>query len=713
MNSNFTKIFTLAAIATVIGLPALNASPNPNVQQKIKALKSEVKPVREFRGDKPWGVSSFGKPTKHLTGTPTRNAVDQPSKQFEGLQSFNYLEGPDGSTWFYTAEYEKDYYEVSEWYVEELIKSFKFTIYNSDFEEVGTICDNIVLQPGESKVAFVDLDPSLSQFFFNNDENVEAMVYIAMNTGMEYGYEVHYYNIVYSIGGEKDENGNDKIIAMMPGRCIDSINASDGGEDFYYSFADDIYPDMDDYDFNDFVDYINNVKTSITVYGKGAENNPAIVLEKDIFMSAYPGDTTDGIYLITFSDKGEPYFVFSYYEKPYFIDPTGFATDESATPDNNLIIETYGNKNGEFVPVNLTKIEVETPVISDQLAYFFYSIGSVSWKNDIVTKVNGTVEAPGYVVARDYVLASQPDDQVPSYFLYGNDGKMIKPLMENADGLALLNSEYGDQPNVLFVTVNKSGLYVFNFVDLYSGETLFTLDQDNDGDPLTAVCQRIKGADGKYKYAFEMEYDDLDDNGNDVKRIAWYNADGTFDRFDRINMGKDVMYASVNMYPESLSPYLYDTDDAMEYAVLVKRAYGQTTRNEFLISDDNGENYALFTSEDGKGDPIIFTIIAGENDYLSMVYGDEKGYNVDIYNLPFVGEASVKDILADNGLNSIISQNGEYLLAPGCSIEIYSISGMKIAEGKDSISLKGMNKGVYVVKATGNNNRIQSLKIVL
>lgn len=688
----------------------LTSKDNPNFIRKMQTAQ----PVRDFKGDKPFGVWNFGNNESEDNILNTRGAVKDPAVSYDGLGSFDFLEGPDNTTWFYTVEYEKDYYEVSEWYTEEFIKAYKFTIYDSSFNEVGTISDQVALQPGESKVAYAVLDPSLSRHFFNDDDNVEAMVYLAVNTGAEFGYEVHYYNKVYSIGGKKDAEGYDDCITVLTGRCVDALNVA-GGDDSYYTFVVDVYPDPDGLNFgnyDDYIKYVNSVKSIVTVYTKGDNGEPKVAFEKDVFLSCYPGDTTDGIYLITLSEKGKPYFVFSYYEKPYFVDPTGFATDESATPDNNLVIETLTYADGKVQPVSTTKIPVEIPVITGQVAYNFYSIGSLGWKNDIDTKVNGTINAPAYVVARDYTTAANLEEVESSYFVYGNDGKMIHKLAENADGLSILNSKEGDQPHAMFVLIDEKGNYTFRFVDLYSGEQVFTLNQENNGDPLTAVCQRVVGKDGKYKYAFELEYDGLDEWGNDLKRIAWYNQDGSFDRIDEINMGKNVMYATINMYPECLSPVLFDTDDAMEYAVLVKRAVGYTTRNEFLVVDDNGDRYAHFTVNDGRGDPVMFTILTNDNlNCLQMVYSDRDKLNVDVYYLPFVSTSGIESI-TDGLASSAGFYDGDSVIAEGCHIEVYNTAGAKMTAGEDAVSLSALSKGIYIAKVVDKDGKVSSFKLV-
>ena len=712
------KLMTIAAIA-VGSLSAFSADAaelSLANRSSVAKMRQTAKPVRPFRGQKSWGS-----PTAELNARLSAKfnkkhqvAATDPIKEFKELSYYDFLESPDGSTWFYTSEYDVETEQVSEWYTEERIVGYTFTIYDSSFREVGKIKDKITLNEGETRVAHAVLDPAISANFFNSDDRTEVMVYLAMNTSALFDYEVHYYNKVYSIGGEKDEEGNDVSIATIPGRCVDVFNAAaeSGGENCFYTFVEDIYPNMDDYDFNQFVDYINAVKTQVSVYAKAEEDAaPAVVYEKDIYMTRYPGDTTDGIYLITKVEKGTPYFIFSQYEKPYFVDPTGFASDESATADNSLVIEVYAYNDG-MNAVSTTKIPVEINEVEGEIDYTFYSIGSVAWKRDVDMSVNGTPQAPAFLVARDVTKASNLEEVASSYDIYDNSGKLVRTLVENTNGIAVLSDIEGEQPQALFVTVDESMQYTFNFIDLYSGQTVLTLPQayQND-DHLTASCERVATGKGSYQYAFEMQYDEVED-GNDIKRVAWINKDGSLDRIDRINMGSNVMAASVNMFAQCLSPYIYDLDDAMEYAVLVKRFDGITTKNEFLVVDDNGERYATFSEADGKGAPMMFTVLYGDTNHLQMVYRtDDYTYNVDIYDLPFNNETTAVEEVVAGGVSAPISFNGTSVLAPGAYIEVYTATGVKVAAGNGAVSLDTLAHDVYIAVARDSQGNLSTMKI--
>ena len=713
------KLTTIATIAAA-GLAAANADAadfNFGSDSPMAKMQQQVKPVRPFRGQKPWGSSTAKLNAKLNSKVDMRMAAAaDPSKTFEELSYYDYLEGPDGTTWFYTSEYDIEYIEYSEWWTEEYIVGYTFTIYDSSFTEVGKIKDKITLQEGETRVASAVLDPAASAHFFNSDDNTEVMVYLAMNTA---SYTNVYYNKVYSIGGEKDKDGNDISIATIPGRCVDVFNAAAGAgsENFFYTFVEDIYPDPDDFAGDQYLDYLNAAKTQVSVFAKAEGDGPKAIFEKDVYMTRYPGDTTDGIYFITKSFNGTPYFIFSQYEKPYFVDPTGMADDENATEDNSLVIEVYAYDDG-VKEVSTTKIPVEIKKVANEINYTFYSIGSVAWKDDIDMSVNGTPQAPAFLVARDITKASNLEEVASSYDIYGNDGQLKHNLVENTDGIAVLSTIKGQQPQALFVNADGNEQYTFNFVDLYSGEKVLSLPwifNDNPDDALTASCERVAVDDfGTYQYAFEMRYDDQDENGNDLKRIAWFSRDGSLVRIDKANMGKNVMAASVNMYAESLSPYLYDTDDAMEYAILVKRASDNTTKNEFLVVDDNGEWYATFSDADGKGSPTMFSILPGiDKNRLQMVYRtDDYTYNVDIYDLPFSStSASVEETVVGHA-DSAISFNGTTVSAPGAYIEVYTATGVKVAAGNGAVSLESLAHDLYIATARDAQGNSSTIKII-
>ena len=683
---------------------------------RIGRMLRTVQPVREFRGERPWSNPGTELSAKFAARSARKEAgvvnAPVPSVQFEKLNKFDFLEGPDGTTWFYTVDYEYETIDYGYGYSEDYITAYTFNIYNAAFEKVGEVSDVISLKEDETRAVSVVLDPVISDKFFNTDDLNEVIVYLAINTKY---YVNRYYNKVYSIGGEKDEDGNDVSVGEFEGRIVDAVAVDNGAGDkeYYITFVTDFIPDSNDYD--DFVDFVNAYAYHIETFrGATATEGPKIVLSTDVHLSNIPGDTTDGIYFISKVEGGVPYFIISYYEKPYFVDPTGFAQDESATPDNSLVIDVYNGESG--AKMSTTSIPVVITEVDGKLTYAFYSIGSLAWHDDVIMSGPfGSPSSPAFIVARDFVLASNLEDVSASFDIYRNDGTNGAKIYENSDGLMKLSDIPGLEPQAMFVEAYGENNYRFHFIDLHSAKERAVIEQSNDGDPISAVCDRVASGDNDYKYAFEMTYYKTDDNGNENTRVAWFDSTGAPERIDLINVGKDVMACSVNLTQSVLNADLYDdTDEAMEYAVLVKRTFGNTTRNEFLVVDDNGDWLAHFTDDEGKGSPFIFTVVFGdEGNHLQMVYNDDSSYNVDIYDLPFLKKSGNDGIEDTVVAESLIGFDGTTITASGSEIEVFNATGLRVVSGRNAVSVVSLAKGVYVVVATDSNGNRSTRKITI
>ncbi|MCH5220994.1 MAG: T9SS type A sorting domain-containing protein [Muribaculaceae bacterium] len=701
-------------LALALGLAALSADAATKAISTDSPLGRQLLTQhhnRQFRGEKLF-TADRAMPAVKAPETAMAKGIE-PAYTFTDLPQYDYLEGPDGTTWFYTAEYTIEAIVHNPYWTEELIKGFEFTIYDSSFMEVGKVKDVITLDKFETRAREVVVDPAVSAHFFNTDDNLEIMVFHAMNTEQ---YVNNYYYKVYSIGGEKDDDGNDISICKIEGRCVDATNASNTDEeDFYYTFVKDpVVNQLDATRFPTYVDYLNTLTYKLSTYSKATDTEGIKkIFEKDVYSTRIPGDTTDGIYLIVKKLNGELYYIYSQYDKPYFIDPVGGATNEAATPDNSLKIEAYQMTADEPTLLSTTLIPVEDPSTPEALVYAFYSIGSVGWANDVDMVVNGTPKAPAYLVAHDVAKAATLEDIASDYTIYANNGSLVKTIAENTESVAVFGTPQGEEPQAMFIRVDEDMHYFFDVINLYTGTILFTVDQSNDDDPLTATCDRMK-TDNGYLYAYEMAQYDIDLEGNYFVRIAWLNEKGQLDHIDRINIGTDVQYASANIAAAVLNPYLYDDDDKMEYAVLVKRTtLGGTTRNEFVVVDDSGETYIKFTDDDQLGNPYMYTIVPGNPNRIMMVYNEVGRFNVVLYDLPFdnIGESGVKEITT--AVANKISYDGNTITANNAAIELYNPAGTLVAKGNNTLSVKALNTGIYLVVATDATGAKTTTKVTV
>ena len=707
------KSLALSVAIVGCGVMSTYAAPQSSPDGSNKNLFSGEFRQREFRGKKPFTVNDKKLELKHLKSEGMQKAmVDDAAMTFENIPNYDYLLAPDGSTWYYIAEYESTFIEHNEYWTEEVLGGFTFTIFDSAFNEVGKIHDKITVAPNETRCVEVFPDQALSARFFNTDDKMEIMVFHAMNTPE---YINHYYYKVYSIGGEKDEEGNDKCIGVYEGGCVDATNVGGTGdsENFYFTFVIDPADRQPTLKGQEKVDYINSLTYDLTTYKKAtADSEPTILLEKQIYGTRRSGDTTDGMYLVTKPHNGSLYMAFNQYEKPYLIEPVIVNGDERATPNNSFIIETYKVTDDKADLITTTTIPVEDLDVSEKLYYVFYSIGSVGWSTDIDVTHHGKTDAPAFIVNHT-IEEVAAEAGATSYEIYSNDGKLVRTIADGTENMILFNDGLGEEPHAMFIKQDQYGDYQFEFRGLYSGDPVAAISQRNGGDPLSAQVARVPYGD-TYKYAFELinyAFDpDLDET---YIRVAWFNADGSKDRIDDINMGHNVQYAMVNMDPAGLKPNIYDDDEGMEYAVLVKRSYGSSARNEFIVVDDNQGLYGDFTADDGRGEPYMFTVLPGETNRIMMVYAGlaNNRFNVDLYDLPFLNPSvSGVDQIVDNEA-SPLRYDGSSVYAQDCTIEIYNMSGVKAAQGKDSVSVADFANGVYVVMATDAQGKKHTAKI--
>lgn len=659
-------LYALTALVLFSGLSVSAAISNDFTMQ------TEMRPVI-FKGED----GGFGLHKGRPQAFSKRSAFSDRNRA--ASSGYNYLDGPDGTTWYYTAEYETEDVYYNEYYTDHILKTFTFRIYDGYRRLIGTVHDKIRYAENEIRDKECVIDPQVSLKFFNTDDKPEIMVFHAMNTPE---YINHYYYAVYTVGGEKDEEGYDKEIARIEGRCIETINNSSNprNENYLFTFVEDPYFNVP-LDDPDYVEKLNNVYYKVITYTKALNDTdgPVVYITKNIGATRIPGDTTEGIYFMTKRYDNRLFFIYSQYEKPFFVDPRGSAEDESATPDNSLVIDVYEATGEEATFISTTQIPVNAVESDEKLVYTFLSIGSVAWTDDVDMKFHGTPEAPAFIVARDVAFAADIEHPTSSYYIYDTEGNKVVTIAEDTESMFLYRNGDPGGPLAMFVKLDENVSYIFVFAFLYSGEHLATINQYNDGDSLYASCYPIK-IDGDYKFVFEMKYFDVDEDDNLYARVAWFGRGedlGVLERIDYINLRQDVQRSLIYLSNISLNPKLFDNDDKMEYAALVSRSYGNTVRTEYIVADDNGGWYGHYTADDGKGNPTNLSIIPGYPNRMLVQYERGNTYVTLPFTQPSEGAtnfSSVDEIIA-----------GPATVTP----EYYDLQGRKV---------KNPSQGIYIMK---------------
>lgn len=642
----------------------------------------------------------------------------QPAFEFKDLDYFGDLDGPDGKLWYYTAHFDYERIEhKSDWasYVDFIMHGFRFDIYDSEMKFVGSVADTVTYGEHEVRVRQADLAPIVTRKFFNTDDNCEIIVGLIMNTDY---YVNRTYTKIYSIGGAKDEKGHDVCLQTINEPVGDVLDASTPEqENVYISFISDgtdyvSTGDDEDIDTNYWEKYLGNY-TEVKTYAPAAgADGPRLVNTYKVHLAQLPGDMQDAPIIVSYTRNGEAYFAAQYYEQPFYNRYDSYMEDMSQREGNNLVVDIYKVSDTGFEKVQTTKIPAVHNTANEQCIASYYSIGSLRYTGDILENDGA---ARDFIVTRqDYVSSS--DSYENSFYRYNGNGEKTHTIFEGADSYAGMSNIAGQDPQMMFVGYDQYGDYQFNFVNMTTYETdlkqSYLMDME-DGDPerLTANMDRVAVGDS-YMYATELRVPSVDEDDNNHLRVMWFDKNGKYDHIDEVNIGKNVNYATVYMSAATLDPHYFNTDDNREYMMLIKRATeGGGSHEELLVGqaitaeNPEGKDLLNLGPDETAGD--LANIMPFE-DYLLVSYKKSEDsrdlLTARYYMLPLGGNTGIGSIEGATGSNGI-EMTGSTVAALG-RIELFDMSGLRIAGAEGSLSLEGLQPGIYIVRAGGKSAKV-------
>ena len=544
------------------------------------------------------------------------SAATAQTSQTGPVDNYGFLNAPDGTTWTYTASFEKKY---------NLYTMVTLSVYNSQKELIGTIIDSLKLDdPNMTGINQADINPLVTQKFFNTDNKYELMLFLHAQTK---DYEGRQFNHVFSF--DEGETVTTPI-ATVEGRQVYAQNVGDYSENYVMIFARDSASSS-----NKDYTLCYDVRRK-SVYGGGVQHTFRVPYQNVAAL-------TDLQPIYMFKNGDMLYYVLQQYEKPYFDPTTPLDQDPVVNPDNNLVI-TYMNQS--YKTLYTTKIPV-TQDENQKLLYTFPMLGGLNGVKDIA--VNYAGEAPAYIITMEkYNLES--DGSINSYYMYDVNGKLIKTIAENTLGRILMSPVAGQEDQWLFMKEEYDG--EFFFVDLPSCETRAEISiYLEDGRTISSQIDRYPKGDS-YEYAVALLQGNNEPDGTISQDIAWLNADGTFNRYEKINLGNYIEAAQVNITAEALNPWIMHTDDAREYMVLVKRYNPKNTTDKetaLLICNTKGEILLDYGKDAEKGElNMVYLFDKGATPMLMCVYQKNGALTMHYTPLPLnstslMGSGTVED----------------------------------------------------------------------
>ena len=511
-------------------------------------------------------------------------AATAQTSQSKPMDNYGFLNAPDGSTWTYTASFEKKYGDYT---------MVTLEVYNNNKELVGTIVDSLKLDPTMIAINQAEINPLVTKQFFNNDDKYELMLFLHAQTK---NYEGKFFNHVFSIA---DGETVTEPITTVEGRQIYALNTSEFNENYVMIFARDSASTTKNYTL------CYDIRRK-AVYG---DKNGIRYTFRVPYANVAALNDLQPIFMV--QSGYDQYYVLQQYEKPYFDPNTPLDQDPVVNPDNNLVI-TFINK--IFKTVHTTKIPI-TQDENQKLLYTFPMLGGLEGAKDILLNYDGT--KPAYIITKEkYNLES--DGSITSFYKYDVDGNELNTIAENTLGRIKMSSVVGQEEQWMFMKEEYDG--EFFFVDLPSCEPRAEISVFlEDGRTISSQIDRYPKGDS-YEYAVALLQGNNEEDGTISQDIAWLNADGSFNRYEKINLGKYIEAAQVNITADALNPWVIHTDDAREYMVLVKRYNPNNTSDKetaFLVCNTKGEILLDYGKDEEKGE-------------LNMVYLMDKGANPSI-----------------------------------------------------------------------------------
>lgn len=718
------KIFTYSSLAAILAASAISfeasaIKPNDKPAFNLDNYRYRVESKSVFHNNRALALAKAA--AEQSEDGSFQNPT--PALSINGVNTIGSIDAPNGETWYYTADLQ---YEIipphdNIMYEDRILQEYAFNIFDSEFKPIGTIKDKMEYRGSEHRVVACDLTPVATRNFFNTSNDIELIVGLSINA--EVGYN-HYRSVIYTLNGQKDSEGFDKPIMEMEdlvGDVVEGPKSSDGSDNFYISFLRET--SMEDIsDETSFWEMLMQQKVNIEVYGRATANSngPRKIFNTEMRLLQAPGDQENIPCIMSLTHNGQVYFCLSYYKEPFYNQYDDPITAELTQRENNsLVINLYTADENGLTPYSTTEIPAPLDpmeVDGEPTALFsYYSVGNLRYRDDILFDAPGVNGGkPDFIITRGNYRIST-DSTIDSYFTYNNNGTQKNVLALYAQSAAPMEDIKGFEPQQMFVMEDAFGI-IFKFVDLYSGQTkaeieqTLYLDDYSDPEPLMANVARTPVGDS-YQYVFELRYPTVDEQENDIMRFAWIKPNGQVDHFDRVNMGKNVMYAQSFLSRDALQPHAYSTSDETCYMLLIKRGVaGEANIEELLVAEK-------ITEENPLGKDLLL-IGPNENGILSGIY-PEFGENaclqvyrydsqnslgsLDIYKLPLNAQAGVSDITGDT--DSDITVNGTTIMANG-KIQVYTTAGILAASAEDTVDIASLGAGLYVVVANGKAHKI-------
>lgn len=456
---------------------------------------------------------------------------------------------------------------------------------------------------------------------------------------------------------------------------------------------------------NEGTDEQENSVYNVSLYKSPGYGDTEPTVEHTLTIDEDKTINTIGQFVNAYAIDGKPYYVVTNYNKPYYTGEWDDNWQMILTDDNALDITVY-DRNLEVVS------QISIPLVHPTNTYRMMGFGFLSDNDLTIGRFTNDNDFNFVVSIDDYNYLDDSDKF--SFLVYNGKGELVKTICENvdSDGILKLSDISGEEEQWAFGETLSTGVQQLRMVNIPSCETVATLPSTLDGNSITTTMDRYKKGDS-YQYVIGLGSASTDESGNVYGQIGWYNSkDLSTDKVVKFNLGQNGIYFRPNISSTTLTPYLFNTDDDLEYAYLsyIGRGDGTSINDTHLtIADKNGNTIKDYVGDDTKGSiqSVVFLNTGTANASMLIGYlssGTSSDYNFEIIPLPFEKFTSGGDGTAENPY--IVSSLGDLLQVKNEPAAHYRQNAHINMKGYDWEPIESFS-GTY----DGDNNTISYLTI--
>lgn len=617
---------------------------------KVAKLKGEVAhPFSSIRQSTSFGAKGLGKAS---LAAPLAASTD-PAVTINDAGGWGTLEGPDGTTWFYSQTYTTN--PTNKWYYGGSV----ITIYDDLNQKVW---DFEITIPDDQLVNQIAPFGKITRSFFErNTSSYEVMVYVhrILSPGVATS-DID----VYSSDGSKVISYPDAQSAKMISEGASAYSKQERLALAYYETV------------TEGENVQENMRFDILRKGTYSEG-PNPVVDHSFTIDYNTIHYSDGTSFDARFIDGKFYYILSHYEKPYVESYDWMTGDMVYSEDNNYIVEvydqTYKKIGGITAPVEMGSAMPTMyafNVFSDNDISFGYYSGD--------GKLNLVLTSYDYVVSSDSY----------TYFIdvYDGDGNIIKPVTSKVDDWISLGAIPGQEDQMAFLKTTEEGNQYFEMLDVPSCTVAATIPAQLNGKRISNNFDRV-ASNGSYKYAISIGEAEGDAEGNVIALIGWYNKDLSFDRYTRFNLGPNGELFTPILLTEYLNPYIFDTDDDLEYIYIakIKRTDGSgKVDNVLCIANEDGSLIREFKGNAEIGDYANGSLLNLNTSHPSIFIAYQNTsastFKLDFFNLPFTmfagGEGTKENPYLVSGIGDLmqVQNNQKAYFKQIADIDLSSVS---------------------------------------